>query len=104
MEGTVFKGVERVANHRLARFPGDYDLFGNQLYSQGQVLFDTVRRFKGQQAAAVILTDVDPRPDRLPQEVQILFCGMTRATVRLEILCNAANPWVSSHLLAGGGG
>ena len=52
MEGTVFKGVERVANHRLARFTGDYDLFGNQIYSQGQVLFDTVRRFKGQQAAA----------------------------------------------------
>lgn len=104
MEGTVFKGVERVANHRLARFTGGYDLFGNQIYSQGQVLFDTVRRFKGQQAAAVILTDVDPRPDRLPQELQILFCGMTRATVRLEILCNAANPCVLGRLLAATGG
>lgn len=103
MDGTAFKGIERVANHRLARFTGDYDLFGNQLYSQGQVLFDTVRRFKGQQAAAVILTDVDPRPERLPQELQILFCGMSRATVRLEILCNAANPWVSGRLLAAGG-
>ena len=51
-----------------------------------------MRRFKGQQAAAVILTDVDPRPDRLPQELQFLVCGMTRAPVRLEILCNAANP------------
>lgn len=104
LEGTVLKGVERVANHRLARFTGDYDLFGNQIYSQGQVLFDTVRRFKGQQAAAVILTDVDPRPDRLPRELQILFCGMTRATVRLEILCNGASPWVSDRLLPAGGG
>jgi hypothetical protein len=104
LEGSVFKGVERVSNHRLARFTGDYDLFGNQIYSQGQVLFDTVRRFKGQQAAAVILTDVDPRPERLPQELQILFCGMTRATVRLEILCHAANPWVSGRLLATGWG
>jgi len=103
MEGTVFKGVERVANHRLARFTGDYDLFGNQTDPQGQVLLDTVRRFKGQQAA-VILTDLDPRPERLPQEFQILFRGMTRATVRLAILRNAANPWVSGRLLAAGGG
>jgi len=62
-----------------------------------------VRRFKGQQAAAVILTDLDPGPERLPQELQILFCGMTPATVRLEILCHAANPWVSGRLLAVGG-
>ena len=62
-----------------------------------------MRRFKGQQAAAVILTDLDPGPERLPQELQILFCGMTPATVRLEILCHAANPWVSGRLLAVGG-
>ena len=64
MEGTVFKGVERVANHRLARFTGDYDRFGNQTDPQGQVLFDTLRRFKGHQAA-VILTDPGP-PSRAP--------------------------------------
>ena len=29
---------------------------------------------------------------------------MTRATVRLEILCNASNPWVSGRLLTAGGG
>jgi hypothetical protein len=58
----------------------------------------------GQQAAAVILTDLDPRRERLPQELQILVCGMTRATVRLEILCNAANSWVSDRLLATGWG
>jgi hypothetical protein len=39
-----------VGNHTLARFDGEYDLFGNQVYSKGQILFDTVRRFKGQQA------------------------------------------------------
>ena len=32
-EGAVFGGVERVADDRLAHFRGDYDLFGNQIYS-----------------------------------------------------------------------
>jgi hypothetical protein len=33
------------------------------------------------------------------QELQVLFCGMTRATVRLEILCQADNPVVVERLL-----
>jgi hypothetical protein len=58
---TALRGVERVGNRTLKRFTNDYDLLGNQVYSRGQVLFETVRRFKGQQAPAVILIDVDPR-------------------------------------------
>ena len=67
--------------------------------SEGHVLFDTVRRFKGQQDPAIILTDVDPNPDRLQQDLSVLFCGMTRATARLEVVCNAANRWVADRLL-----
>jgi len=98
MESTVFKELERVGNRTLARFTGEYDLFGNQVWTSGQIPFDTVRRFKGQQQAAVILTDVDPQEKRLTQELQVLFCGMTRATVRLDVVCNERNPWVAEHL------
>ncbi|NEX19888.1 ATP-binding domain-containing protein [Thiorhodococcus mannitoliphagus] len=98
LESTALKAAQRVGNHTLARFTGDYDLFGNQVYSKGQVLFDTVRRFKGQQAAAVILTDVAPREQRLAQELQVLFCGMTRATVRLDLVCDRSNAWVMERL------
>jgi superfamily I DNA and RNA helicase len=98
LESTAFKEVERVGNHTLARFTGEYDLFGNQVYSKGQILFDTVRRFKGQQAAAVILTDVAPREHHLIQELQVLFCGMTRATVRLDLVCHRENAWVEERL------
>jgi hypothetical protein len=96
---TALREIQRVGNHTLARFTGEYDLFGNQVYSRGQIAFDSVRRFKGQQAAAVILTDVDPREDDLARELQVLFCGMTRATVRLEILCRGGNPVVAERLL-----
>jgi hypothetical protein len=96
---TAFADIERVGNRHLKRFTNTYDLLGNQVYSAGQILFETVRRFKGQQAPAVILTDVDPRAERLAQELQVLFCGMTRATVRLEMLCKADNPVVVERLL-----
>ena len=100
LQSTPFRDLERVGNHTLARFTGEYDLFGNQRVTPGQILFDTVRRFKGQQEAAVILVDVDPRETRLAQELQVQFCGMTRVTVRLEVVCNAANPWVAERVLS----
>jgi hypothetical protein len=97
LDSAALKGIERVGNHTLARFTGDYDLFGNQVYTSGQILFDTVRRFKGQQAAAVILTDVAPREQHLARELQVLFCGMTRATVRLDLVCDGSNTWVAER-------
>jgi len=99
LDRTAFRDLRRVGNHTLAQFTESYDLFGNQVWSPGQIAFDTVRRFKGQQEAAVILVDVDPREERLIQELRVLFCGMTRATVRLEVVCNQNNPWVAEQLI-----
>ncbi len=100
MKNAALSNVQRIGNHTLARFSGDYDLFGNQILTAGQILFDTIRRFKGQQQEAVILTDVDPNLDdtRLRRDLQLIYCGMTRATVRLEVVCNEANPWVAERL------
>jgi hypothetical protein len=98
LESTAFKGVERVGNYTLSRFTGEYDLLGNQVRTAGQILFDTVRRFKGQQAPAVVLVDVDPRESRMREELQVLFCGMTRATVRLEVVAAAKHPVLGARL------
>ena len=88
---SVFSGCEKVGKVRLRRFTGDYDLFGNQLSTEGELAFDSVYRFKGQEAPAVILVDVDPSPDRMDREQRLLYCGMTRASVRLELVVNRAN-------------
>jgi hypothetical protein len=48
----------------------------------------------------VVLVDVDPRENRMREELQVLFCGMTRATVRLEVVATGANPNVGSRLAA----
>ena len=74
-------------------------MFGNQVLSDGQWLFDTVRRFNGQQADAVILTDVGPRESRPREDLAVLFCRMTRATVRLEIVCDGSSRWNREMLM-----
>jgi hypothetical protein len=99
---SLFSARERAGRHDLRRFTGEYDLFGNQVSTPGRLLFDSVNRFKGQQAAAVVLVDVDPDPATLELEQRRLFCGMTRATVKLDLLVRRNNPFNARFLDAGG--
>jgi DNA helicase IV len=87
----TFAHEKRVGSFTLSRPTGEYDLLGNQLLENGQLRFDTVYRFKGQQAPAIILTDVDPNPERLDHAERLLFTAMTRATVRLELILREGN-------------
>jgi superfamily I DNA/RNA helicase len=59
-------------------------------------------RFKGQQAPAVILADVEPEADQ-DRMRRLLYCGMTRATVRLELMVNVTHPMYASMVEAAGG-
>jgi superfamily I DNA and RNA helicase len=86
----VWVGVQHARRRgrvKLRRFTGEYDRHGNQVLSAGRLTFESVHRFKGQEAPAVILVDVDAAPDspeRLLRWQRVLYCGMTRATVRLD--------------------
>jgi hypothetical protein len=76
---------DALGSHRLFTFTGRYDLFGNPLYSDGDLLIETVYRFKGQAAPCVILTEVDL--DEVTDIVRRkLFVGMTRASMRLIVV------------------
>ena len=90
--GSVFSEIESVGGVRLRRFLGEYDAAGNPVLTEGRLTFDSVWRFKGQEAHAVILVDVDPSPERALQSDRLLYCGMTRATVRLDLVVRADNP------------
>ena len=87
----TFAHEKRIGSFTLSRPTGEYDLLGNQLFENGQLRFDTVYRFKGQQAPAIILTDVEPNQDRLNHAERLLFTAMTRATVRLELVIREGN-------------
>ena len=55
--------------------------------TEGQLYFDSIYRFKGLESPAVILVDIEF--DELNKHQQhVLFCGMTRATVKLDLLVN----------------
>jgi superfamily I DNA and RNA helicase len=69
----------------LRSFTGDYDADGTPLYRDGDVLFDSVFRFKGQCAPCVILTEIDF--EVLDQNaLRRLFVGATRATMKLMLV------------------
>jgi hypothetical protein len=86
-EGSVLAGLDQLGPHRLRRATGKYDLFGNPEYRDGDVLLESIYRFKGQSAPCVILTEVDF--DALDErEARKLFVGATRATLKLIVVAS----------------
>lgn len=77
-----------LAGLRLKRFTGDFDAMGQACWTEGELLADTIARFKGQAAPVVILSELDFRTldDHMRR---ILFTGMTRAQWRLECVMSA---------------
>ncbi|WP_118180259.1 ATP-binding domain-containing protein [Paraburkholderia phosphatilytica] len=86
-EGSVLTAVEQLGPHRLRSFSGQYDLFGNPEYREGDVLLESIYRFKGQSAPCVILTEVDftAFDERAARK---LFVGATRATMKLIVVAS----------------
>ena len=88
-----FRGRERsqlmaytqLGPHTLKTFTGNYDLLGDPLYSDGDLLLETVFRFKGQSAPCVILAEVDFETfDEIAKRK--LFVGATRAKMHLTLI------------------
>ena len=93
-KSTALKDVDRIGKHELRKFTGEYDSNNEQIYTDGKLVFDTIFRFKGQQAPAVILVDLDETIKRDDWATGLLYCAMTRATVRLELVVQKDCPWL----------
>ncbi len=84
-EHSKLLALDALGPHALRRFAGTYDLFGNPVYTDGEVLAETIYRFKGQSAPYVIFTEIDF--EALDEKtVRKLFVGATRATTRLALI------------------
>ena len=71
--------------HTLRSFTGAYDLFGNPIFREGGLLAESVYRFKGQSAPALIFTEIDfEEMDEFT--LRKLFVGMTRARLKLVLV------------------
>jgi hypothetical protein len=74
--------------HTLKSFTGQYDIFGHPVFREGGLLTESVYRFKGQSAPAVIFTEIDfATIDELV--FRKLFVGMTRARLKLVLVMSA---------------
>ena len=83
----------RLGPHGLRTFTGGYDLLGHPQYSEGELLLETVYRFKGQAAPAIILAEIDfeSLDDRSRRK---LFVGATRAMMKLVLVVSARSAQV----------
>lgn len=80
--------TSQLGPHSLKSFSGRYDLLGQAIYSDGEILVESVYRFKGQAAPAIVFTEVDF--DELDERaVRKLFVGATRAMMKLVIVASS---------------
>ena len=69
----------------LRRFDGNYDVGGNPTFQDGEILLETVFRFKGQSAPYVVLTEIDG--DAWDEgAMRRLYVGATRARIALSLV------------------
>ena len=82
-ERSAVQSRDTLAGLSLKHFSGQYDAAGNPIWSTGNLLVETLYRFKGQSAPVVVLCEVDFK-EFTEKERHKLFVGFSRAQFRLE--------------------
>lgn len=87
-EASRFRDLSRLGAWSLRAPTGRYDLLGHAQYTEGELMLDTVHRFKGRAAPCIVLTEIDFETLD-PVAVRRLFVGATRATLKLALVLTA---------------
>jgi len=77
--------LDILGKHTLHSFTGSYDLFGKPVFRTGDLLAESIYRFKGQAAPAVVFTEIDFN-ELDERTFRKLFVGMTRASLKLILV------------------
>lgn len=84
-EHSALSSYDKLGPFELRHFTGGYDLLGNPIFTEGDILVESIYRFKGQAAPCVVLTEVDfEEMDELT--IRKMFVGATRATMKLILV------------------
>lgn len=77
-----------IGPHLTRRFTGEYDAGGEPRWSKGELLVESVYRFKGQSAPAVVITEMDfAELDEAAR--RRLFVALTRAQMAVELVLSS---------------
>lgn len=82
---SVFTERTRIGALSTTRFTGAYTRAGEPVWSQGELLVESIYRFKGQSKPAIVLTEV-AFAELTAVEKRKLFVGLTRAQMAVEIV------------------
>jgi len=84
-ENSKLSPFDKLGPYSLRAPTGQYDLLGNPVFTEGDVLIDSVLRFKGRASPCVIFTEIDfnTLDDNV---VRRIFVGATRATMKLMLV------------------
>ncbi len=91
---------ETIGAHRARRFTGTYSRNAEPEWTDGDLLVESVYRFKGQSEPAIVLSEVD-FVELSPLERRKLFVGMTRAKMAVEVVMSRSAEAIFSGLVAG---
>jgi hypothetical protein len=92
-ESSRLAPYDKLGPYSLRSPTGQYDLLGNPIFTEGDLLIDSVLRFKGRAAPCVVFTEIDF--DRLDDNaVRRIFVGATRATMKLTLVVSETSAQV----------
>ena len=77
--------ADRIGPFSLRKFTGKYTPDGEALWQEGELMVESVFRFKGQSIPAVVISEID-FGELTPLEKRKLFVGLTRAQMRVEMV------------------
>jgi hypothetical protein len=90
--------VDQIGKFSTRHFTGDYTADGEQIWTLGDLTVESIYRFKGQSAPAVVLSEID-FTDMTDVERNKLFVGLTRARMMVEIVLSpGAELWFRNIL------
>lgn len=83
----------QIGSWKIKRFSGEYSAEGDQLYTDGALLVDTVYRFKGRQKPIVFFTEIDFA--KWSESIEkLLYVGCTRAEITCSLFITARSEQV----------
>lgn len=85
---SALTGLRQIGPWATRQFTGGYDRNGEPQWTEGELLVESVYRYKGQSAPAVVLAEV-AFEELTQQERKKLFVGLTRAQMAVQIVLTA---------------
>jgi hypothetical protein len=84
-ENSKLTPYDKLGPYSLRAPTGQYDRLGNSIFTEGDVVIDSVHRFKGRASPCVVFTEIDF--ETLDDAaVRRIFVGATRATMKLTLV------------------